>query len=72
MDLGAVGKLILLVGLALAAFGVLLILVGKGIVPRLPGDISLRLGNVRVFLPIATSIVLSVVITVVINLIARR
>jgi hypothetical protein len=50
----------------------LLLVVGKGLWPHLPGDLSFKLGNVRVFFPIATSIVLSIVLTVVLNLFFRR
>ena len=37
----------------------------------LPGDLSWRRGNVRVYVPLATSIVLSIVLTVVLNLLRR-
>ena len=72
MDFSALGKLILWSGLGLAAFGLLLIAIGKGVLPHLPGDLSFKVGSVRVFLPLATSIVLSVVLTVVLNLFFRR
>jgi hypothetical protein len=72
MDLAALGKLILGLGLGLALLGALLLLVGKGLVPHLPGDLAFRVGNVRVFVPIATSIVISVLLTVVLNLLMRR
>ncbi len=72
MDLSALGKLVLYLGLGLSVFGVLLIVVGKGLVPHLPGDLSFKLGQVRFFFPIATSIVLSIVLTVVLNLFFRR
>ncbi|HEX9297317.1 MAG TPA: DUF2905 domain-containing protein [Polyangiaceae bacterium] len=71
-DLSAVGKLVLWSGLGLAAVGLILIVVGKGLLPHLPGDLSFKLGNVRVFLPIATSILLSIVLTVLLNLFLRR
>jgi hypothetical protein len=72
MDLAALGKLVLALGLGLTLAGALLLLVGKGLVPHLPGDLAFRVGNVRVFLPIATSIVISVLLTVVLNLLMRR
>jgi predicted cobalt transporter CbtA len=72
VDLAALGKFVLLCALGLAAFGVVLIAVGKGLVPHLPGDFSFKLGSVRVFFPLATSIVLSIVLTVVLNLFLRR
>lgn len=72
MDLAALGKLVVGLGLGLVVLGALLLLVGKGLMPRLPGDLAFRVGNVRVFLPIATSIVISVLLTVVLNLLTRR
>jgi hypothetical protein len=39
---------------------------------HLPGDITFRSGNVTVYIPIATSIILSVVLTVVLNLLFRQ
>jgi hypothetical protein len=72
VDLSSIGKLIVFFGLGLIVFGLLIIAAGKGIIPRLPGDISFQVGGVRVFLPIATSIVLSVILTVVISLFSRR
>jgi hypothetical protein len=72
MDLTALGKLVVGLGLGLACVGALLILAGKGLFPQLPGDLAFRVGNVRVFFPIATSIVISIVLTVVLNLLMRR
>jgi hypothetical protein len=71
MDLSALGKLVLLTGLGIAALGLLLLAAGRGYFPRLPGDFSFRLGNVRVFLPLATSIVLSLALTLLLNLFRR-
>ena len=56
----------------MAVFGVLLLLSGKGLLPHLPGDFSFGRGNVRVFIPIGTSIVVSIILTVVLNLLFRR
>jgi hypothetical protein len=38
---------------------------------RLPGDFHWQIGGISCFLPLATSIVLSVILTVLLNLIAR-
>ena len=72
MDLSALGKLVLVFGLVLVGMGALLIVVGKGLLPHLPGDLSFKVGSVRVFFPLATSIVLSIVLTLVLNLFFRR
>jgi hypothetical protein len=55
------GKALVLIGLAIAALG-LLIMAG---VPffRLPGDIYVRRGNFGFYFPLATSILLSIILT---------
>jgi hypothetical protein len=72
VDLGTVGKLLVVAGAILAGVGLLLVLVSKGWVPRLPGDLSFTVGNVRIFFPIVSSLVISIVLTLVFTLIARR
>lgn len=62
-----------LIGLALLlllAGGVLFVLARLGL-PRLPGDVVLEGRNWKVFFPIATSILLSLVLTVLFNVFAR-
>jgi len=60
------GALLLLVGLVL-------VFVGKASLPigRLPGDIVYRGKNTTIYSPLATSILLSVVLTVVLFIIGR-
>ena len=72
MDLSGIGKLLIALGGLVVLAGVLFLLVGKGVIPRLPGDLSFGRGNVRVFIPIGTSIVLSILLTIVLNLFLRR
>jgi len=56
-----VGKLLVVVGLAIAGIGALLML---GLpLGRLPGDIVYRRGNVTIYMPLATGVLLSVVLT---------
>jgi len=63
------GRFLIVVGLVLAAAG-LLITLGVPI-GRLPGDISIRRGNFAFYFPITTSILVSVVLTIVLNFLAR-
>lgn len=72
MDLSGVGKLLLILGAILAIFGVVFVLVGRGVIPRLPGDFSFGGRNWRVYLPLGTSILISIVLTVLLNLFLRR
>jgi hypothetical protein len=66
------GKALLVFAVMLAVVGGLLVLMGKGVLPRVPGDLTFGKGNVRVFVPIGTSILVSIVLTVVLNLFLRR
>lgn len=60
--------MLVVAGLALAAVGALLWL-GRGF--RLPGDIFVERGNFRFGFPIVTCIVLSIVLTILLNLFRR-
>jgi hypothetical protein len=69
-DLSSLGKLLLLLAGVFGVVGLVLLLLGQ--VPflgKLPGDLVIRRGGVSFFFPIVTCIVLSVVLTVLINLI---
>ena len=72
MDLSGVGKLLLILGAILAISGVVFVLVGRGVMPRLPGDFSFGGRNWRVYLPLGTSILISIVLTVLLNVFFRR
>jgi hypothetical protein len=64
------GKVLIVVGLVVAGVGLLAVL---GIrIGRLPGDIVIEGARGGLFIPIVTSIVLSLVLTVLLNLVFRR
>jgi hypothetical protein len=67
------GKLFLFVGALLMAGGLVLILLGRTHVPlgRLPGDITYRGKHTTVYFPLASSILVSVVLTLVLYLVGR-
>ena len=64
-----VGRLLLVFGVLLVVIGGALMLFGRF---HLPGDFTFRSGNVTVYIPIATSIILSIVLTVVLSLFFRQ
>lgn len=68
-----IGKLLVAAGAVLAGIGMLLILLGKTNLPigRLPGDILYRGKGTTIYFPLATSILLSVVLSVLLYLISR-
>ena len=72
-DLGTLGKWIVVIGLGVVVLGALVWLAGRLGLPfgRLPGDIRLERGPVTAYFPCATSIILSLVLTVLLNLAVR-
>ena len=63
------GKVLVLIGLGIAAVGLLMLL---GIpFGRLPGDVVVRRGNFSFYFPLATSIVLSILLTLIFALFRR-
>ncbi len=58
---GIVGKTLVLVGLVIAVVG-LLVMMGLPL-GRLPGDFSVKRGNFSFYFPLATSIVVSILLT---------
>ena len=71
------GKILLGVGAVMIILGAALWLAGSflGKVPwigRLPGDIYIERGNFRFYFPLATSLLVSIVLTLILMLIGRR
>jgi len=68
-----VGKLLMLIGGAIILLGVVFVLLGKTGLPlgRLPGDIVYRGKNTVFYFPLATSILLSVALSLVLYLVSR-
>ncbi|MFN7938118.1 MAG: DUF2905 domain-containing protein [Bryobacteraceae bacterium] len=68
------GRLLLVAGLVLAAFGLLLILGDKlpFRIGRLPGDIVWKGKNTTFYFPLMTSIILSVLLSLILYLIGKR
>lgn len=61
-----------MLGGALLVLGALLILGERLGLGRLPGDLELRRGKLTVYFPLATSLLLSLVLTLLLNLWLRR
>ena len=59
------GKLLIVVGIFLVLAGGVVILVGRSQLPigRLPGDIVYRGKNTTIYFPLASSILLSIILT---------
>lgn len=68
-----IGRLLVVLGVALVVIGGLVMLLGRTGLPlgRLPGDILYRGKNTTFYFPLATSIVLSVLLSLFFFLISR-
>lgn len=71
--MGDLGKLLLIVGGVIVLLGVVLLFAGRIGLPlgRLPGDFTYRGRNTVIYFPLATSLLLSVAISVILYLISR-
>ena len=67
--MGDIGRALVAIGLAIAGLGIVLLFAGE--IPslgRLPGDISIERGPVHVCFPIVTMLLLSLGLTLALNL----
>jgi hypothetical protein len=73
MDTTNIGKWVFIAGLALAVLGGAVWLVGKTGLPlgRLPGDIHIEREGFSFYFPLATSILISIGLTILLNVLAR-
>lgn len=66
------GKLLILIGVFIVILGVFLAFWSRiPFLGKLPGDIFFQKGNFRFFFPIVTCLIISAVLTIIINLIIR-
>jgi len=70
--MGELGKLLLAVAAVCAVGGVILTLAARHGLGRLPGDIVIRRGNLRLYAPVGLMVLLSLLLTLVLNLFTRR
>jgi len=67
-----VGRLLLVFAVVLALVGGIMVLLGHFGGRHMPGDIVVHRGNFTLYLPIVSSILISLVLTILLNLIFRR
>lgn len=67
------GKTILIMGLMLVLVGAVIMIAGKFGLPfgKLPGDITYQKKNVTIFAPIGTMLLLSLIISLILNIFSR-
>ena len=76
-ELGGLGKLLIGFGVVMIILGGIFLLLGNltGKVPwigRLPGDIYIERGNWNFYFPLATSVLLSIILTLIFSFFGRR
>lgn len=67
-----IGRLLMMLGILLFVVGVLLTFAGR--IPglgNLPGDIRIERGNFRLYAPFGTMIVVSIVLSILLNVLGR-
>ena len=72
MSFSELGRWLVVLGVAMLVAGGVMLLLGR--LPwagRLPGDITWQRGNLTVFAPIGTMILVSLLLTVILNIILR-
>jgi uncharacterized protein HemY len=70
--LADIGRWLIGAGIVLVVIGVIVLALGR--VPwfgRLPGDILIERENIKIFIPLGTMLLISLIGTVVLNLLAR-
>ena len=66
------GKILILAGIAIIILGIVLLFIGKiPFIGKLPGDILIKGKNYTFYLPLATSIILSLLISLIIYLLRK-
>ena len=72
MDFGPqqIGKLLIFLGLIIVAAGLLFLVLGRFGIFRLPGDLEFGSKNWRVYFPLASCIIISIILTLIFWLIS--
>ncbi len=73
MAIESLGRMLILIGVVAIVIGAIFVLFGR--VPwigRLPGDIIIKRGNFTFYFPIVTMLLLSLILTILFNLIGRK
>lgn len=71
MDIGPqqIGKILIFAGIVITVLGVLIMVLGRFGLFRLPGDLEFGSRHWKIYIPIASSIILSIILTLILWLI---
>ena len=67
-----VGRFLVIAGVVIAAIGALFLMADKLPIGRLPGDFNFGRNNFKIYIPITTCILLSILITLIVNFFSRK
>ncbi len=67
-----VGRFLVLAGVILVVLGMIFLVSDKLPLGKLPGDIQIGSGKFKIYIPIATSILLSIVLTLILNFFSKK
>ena len=68
----SIARFLIVLGVVLIMLGTVFLLFPRIPLFKLPGDFILKKGNLVLVLPVVTSILLSVIVTIIINLLLRK
>lgn len=72
MNWDEVGRFLVIAGVVLVVLGALFLISDKLPLGKLPGDIQIGTSKFKIYIPIATSVLLSIVLTLILNFFARK
>ena len=70
--MAVIGKALIGLGIALSVIGLVLVALDKLGIHRLPGDFVIRRGNFTGYFPLASCLLASAILTLILNLVFRR
>lgn len=66
------GRFLIVAGVAIAALGCIFLMADKLPFGRLPGDIHFGKSSFRIYIPITTCILISILLTLIVNFFSRK
>lgn len=67
-----VGRFLIVAGIVILVIGLVFVAVDKIPLSKLPGDLQLGSGKFKVYIPLGTSLLLSIVITLLLNFFSKK
>ncbi|NLE00747.1 MAG: DUF2905 domain-containing protein [Fibrobacter sp.] len=67
-----VGRFLVIAGTIILVIGLIFLISDRFPIGRLPGDIQIGSGRVKIYIPIVTSILFSLILTLILNFFSRK